>query len=139
MFGFDKLNYNSAAAMYLGGDARQATLRDILDRYIPGKGETSDIPAFSATNKNFTQSTRFLEKADFVRLKNISLSYTLPKPIMKHAGLKVFVSATNMLTFTDYTGIDPEASSSSGDFRQGIDYGSYPNAKTITGGVTLNF
>lgn len=139
MFGFDKLNYNSAAAMYLGGDARQATLRDILDRYIPGKGETSDIPAFSATNKNFTQSTRFLEKADFLRLKNISLSYTLPRPIMNHAGLKVFVSATNMLTFTDYTGIDPEASSSSGDFRQGIDYGSYPNAKTITGGVTLNF
>lgn len=139
MFGFDKLNYNNAAAMYLGGDARQATLRDILDRYIPGKSETSNIPAFSSTNKNFTQSTRFLEKADFLRLKNISLSYTLPKPVLKHVGLKVFVSATNMLTFTDYSGIDPEASSSSGDFRQGIDYGSYPNAKTITGGFTLNF
>ncbi|WP_346318032.1 TonB-dependent receptor [Chitinophaga sp. YIM B06452] len=139
MFGFDKLNYNNAAAMYLGGDARQATLRDILDRYIPGKNETSDIPAFSSTNKNFTQSTRFLEKADFLRLKNVSLSYTLPRPILRHVGLKVFVSATNILTFTDYSGIDPEASSSSGDFRQGIDYGSYPNAKTITGGLTLNF
>ncbi len=139
MFGFDKLNYNNAAAMYLGGDARQATLRDILDRYVPGSHENSDIPAFSTTNKNFTQSTRFLEKADFLRLKNVSLSYTLPKPILRHAGLKVFVSATNLLTFTDYSGIDPEASSSSGDFRQGIDYGSYPNAKTITGGLTLNF
>lgn len=139
MFGFDKLNYNNAAAMYLGGDARQATLRDILDRYVPGKHETSDIPAFSTTNKNFTQSTRFLEKADFLRLKNVSLSYTLPKPILRHVGLKVFVSATNLLTFTNYSGIDPEASSSSGDFRQGIDYGSYPNAKTITGGLTLNF
>ncbi|WP_158618277.1 TonB-dependent receptor [Chitinophaga lutea] len=139
MFGFDKLNYNNAAAMYLGGDAREATLRDILDRYIPGRNETSNIPAFSTTNKNFTQSTRFLEKGDFVRLKNISLSYTLPKSVLKYAGLKVFVSATNILTFTDYSGIDPEASSSSGDFRQGIDYGSYPNAKTITGGLTLNF
>ena len=139
MFGFDKLDYNSAAAMYLGGDAREATLRDILDRYIPGRNETSDIPAFSTTNKNFTQSTRFLEKADFLRLKNISLSYTLPKPILRHAGLKIFVSATNLLTFTNYTGIDPESSSSSGDFRQGIDYGSYPNSKTITGGVSLNF
>ncbi len=139
MFGFDKLNYNNAAAMYLGGDARQATLRDILDRYIPGKNETSNIPAFSSTNKNFTQSTRFLENADFLRLKNISLSYTLPKPVLRHVGLKVFVSATNLLTFTDYSGIDPEASSSSGDFRQGIDYGSYPNAKTITGGFSLNF
>lgn len=139
MFGFDKLNYNSAAAMYHGGDAREATLRDILDRYIPGKNTTSNIPAFSTSNKNFTQSTRFLESADFLRLKNISLSYTLPKPVLKRVGLKVFVSATNLLTFTDYTGIDPESSSSSGDFRQGIDYGSYPNAKTITGGLSLNF
>jgi len=139
MFGFDKLNYNNAAAMYLGGDAREATLKDILDRYIPGKNESSDIPAFSSTNKNFTQSTRFLEKADFLRLKNVSLTYTLPKPVLKHVGLKVFVSATNLLTFTDYSGIDPEASSSAGDFRQGIDYGSYPNAKTVTGGVTLNY
>lgn len=139
MFGFDKLNYNNAAAMYHGGDARESTLRDILDRYIPGVNETSNIPAFSTTNKNFTQSTRFLEKSDFVRLKNISLSYTLPKPVLRHVGLKFFVGATNLLTITDYTGIDPEASSSSGDFRQGIDYGSYPNSKTITGGVTLSF
>ncbi|WP_343702335.1 TonB-dependent receptor [Chitinophaga sp.] len=139
MYGFDKLNYNKAAALYLGGDAREATHRDILDRYVPGKNEQSNIPAFSTTNKNFTQSTRFLEKADFLRLKNISLSYTLPKPVLRHVGLKVFVSATNLLTFTDYSGIDPEASSSSGDFRQGIDYGSYPNTKTITGGLTLNF
>ncbi len=140
LFGFDKLNYNNAAAMYYGGDAREATLVDIKDRYIPGVNETSDIPAFSSTNKNFTQSTRFLEKADFVRLKNLSLAYDIPKSKLKNAvGIKVFVSATNLLTFTGYSGIDPEANSADGDIRQGIDFGSYPNAKTITGGITLSF
>jgi len=140
MFGFDKLNYNKAAAMYYGGDAREATLVEIKDRYIPGVNETSDIPAFSTTNRNFTQSTRFLEKADFLRLKNVSLSYDIPKSSIKNVlGVKVFVSATNLLTFTGYSGIDPEANSDAGDLRQGIDFGSYPNAKTITGGVTLSF
>lgn len=140
LFGFDKLNYNNAAAMYHGGDAREATLVDIKDRYIPGVNETSDIPAFSTTNRNFTQSTRFLEKADFLRLKNISLSYDIPKSkIWNTVGVKVFLGATNLFTITNYSGIDPEASSSAGDIRQGIDYGSYPNTKAITGGVTVSF
>lgn len=140
MFGFDRLNYNKAAAMYYGGDAREATLQQIKDRYIPGVNETSNIPAFSTTNRNFTQSTRFLEKGDFIRLKNINLSYEFPKSAIRNiAAIKVFIGATNLLTITDYSGIDPEANSSAGDFRQGIDYGSYPNAKTITGGFSLSF
>lgn len=140
LFGFDKLNYNKAAAMYYGGDAREATLVDIKDRYIPGVNETSNIPAFSSTNRNFTQSTRFLEKADFLRLKNVSLSYDIPKSMLKNtAGIKLFISATNLFTITGYSGIDPEANSAAGDIRQGIDYGSYPNAKTITGALTLSF
>ncbi|QJB38366.1 TonB-dependent receptor [Chitinophaga oryzae] len=140
LFGFDRLNYNKAAAMYLGADAREATAVDIKDRYIPGVNETSDIPAFSSTNKNITQSTRFLEKGDFLRLKNISLSYDFPKSRLKNiVGIKLFVSATNLLTWTNYSGIDPESNSSAGDIRQGIDYGTYPNAKTITGGATLSF
>lgn len=140
LFGFDKLNYNKAAAMYHGGDAREATHVDILNRYIPGVNETSDIPAFSSTNRNFTQSSRFLEKADFLRLKNVSLSYDIPKTKLKNTvGIKLFVSATNLFTLTGYSGIDPEANSSAGDVRQGIDFGSYPNAKTYTGGITLSF
>ncbi len=140
MFGFDRLNYNKAAAMYYGADAREATYVDIKNRYIPGVNETSDIPAFSSTNKNFTQSTRFLEKGDFLRLKNISLAYDITKSKLKNTvGIKLFVSATNLLTWTNYSGIDPESNSSSGDIRQGIDYGTYPNVKTITGGATLSF
>ncbi len=140
LFGFDRLNYNSAAAMYYGGDAREATLADIRNRYIPGVNETSNIPAFSTTNRNFTQSSRFLEKGDFLRLKNISLAYNIPKSVLKNTvGVKVFVSVTNLLTFTSYTGLDPESNSSASDIRQGIDFGTYPNTRTITGGITLSF
>ncbi len=89
----------------------------------------------------FTQSSRFLEKADFVRLKNVSLSYDIPKAKLKNTvGMKLFVSATNLFTITGYSGIDPEANSSvKRAIRQGIDFGSYPNAKTYTGGITLSF
>lgn len=148
MFGIDKLNYTRAAALTGGADARQPILDDILDRYIPGVNETSNIPAFSTTNRNFTQSTRFMEKGDFVRLKNVSLSYDFPKRLVKDFGVRLFVSGTNLLTFTDYKGIDPESASISGsntgqpsgaDTTQGIDYGSYPNAKTYTFGVNLSF
>lgn len=140
LLGFDRLNYNKAVAMYYGADAREATLVDIKDRYIPGVNENSDIPAFSSTNRNFTQSTRFLEKGDFLRLKNVSLGYEIPKSKLKNTvGIKLFISATNLLTWTNYTGIDPESNSSAGDIRQGIDFGTYPNAKTYTGGVTLTF
>lgn len=140
MMGFDKLNYNKAAAMYHGGDAREATYVDIKDRYIPGVNESSDIPAFSSTNRNFTQSTRFLEKADFLRLKNVSLSYDIPRKVFKgKAGLKLFVSATNVWTVTGYSGIDPESNSSAGDIRQGIDFGAYPNVRSFIGGCTLSF
>jgi hypothetical protein len=138
--GFDKLNYNNAATMYLGGDAREATNVNIKNRYIPGVNETSDIPAFSSTNRNYTQSTRFLEKADFLRLKNISLSYSIPKAkLANKVTVRVFASATNLFTITNYSGIDPEVNSSAGDIRQGIDYGAYPNSKTFTTGVTLSF
>lgn len=140
IFGADKLNYTRAAALAGGADSRQPILADIKDRYIPGVNETSDIPAFSTTNRVYTQSTRFMETGDFIRLKNVSLSYDFPKSLVKNFGVRLFLSGTNLLTITDYKGIDPESSSVSGaDTALGIDYGSYPNAKTYTVGLNLTF
>ncbi|GAB3938549.1 TonB-dependent receptor [Larkinella terrae] len=142
VFGFDKLNYTYAAGIVGSTDVRQPTYAAIKDRYIPGVNETSDIPAFSNAKENFlTQTSRFLEKGDFVRLKNISLAYSIPKSVLKNIGtVRVFVSGTNLLTFTKYKGIDPESTSNSvGDVAQNIDHGSYPNAKTITAGLNVTF
>ena len=133
---YDKLNYMYGVSASATADVRQATHSDIKGHYIPGVNETSNIPAFSSTDKNYTQSSRFLEKGDFVRIKNVSLSYDVP---LKAVGLRLFAGATNLYTFTDYKGFDPESSSvaSGNDVDQSIDYGSYPNSKTYNIGVTI--
>lgn len=141
VFGVDKLNYTRAAAMSGSGDARQYILTEIKDRYIPGVNETSDIPAFSSSNVVFTQSSRFVENGNYIRLKNVSLSYRLPESTVKKVGIQLFVSGTNLLTISNYKGIDPESTniSSGTDTAIGIDYGGYPNSRTITGGINLTF
>lgn len=151
LYGMDKLNYSYAYGMLGSTDAKEVIFEDIKNRYIPGVNETSDIPAFSSAPSNsFTQSSRFIESAGFLRLKNLSLSYGLPKTSMRNiAGIRVFASATNLLTFTKYKGIDPEANSNSvsgvgwegygADAQQGIDFGAYPNSKVYTVGLNLSF
>jgi TonB-linked SusC/RagA family outer membrane protein len=141
LLGFDKLNYAYGVTVAPTADVREPTHSDVKDRYIPGVNETSDIPAFSTTNRTFFQSSRFIQKGDFVRLKNISLSYALPKAMVKNVGVRVFLTGTNLLTITKYKGYDPESSSvgSGTDINQGIDYGSYPNAKTYVAGLSIQF
>lgn len=142
MFGFDKMNYIYAMAASAKGDFREPTLAEVKNRYIPGVNETSDIPAFSATNQNFTQTSRFISKGDFVRIKNVSLSYTIPKSSIKNiASVKLFAGVTNLYTFTKYSGLDPESSNtgSGSDVYQSFDYGSYPIPRTFTGGITFTF
>ncbi|MEO9004600.1 MAG: TonB-dependent receptor, partial [Ginsengibacter sp.] len=141
VFGVDKLDYTRAVALSGSGDARQPTLKEILNYYRPGN-ESSDVPAFSKTYQPFTQSSRFIENGAYVRLKNVSLSYDLsPRFIDKKFAVKLFASATNLWTITKYKGPDPEASNvgSGTDTAIGIDYGAYPNSKTYTIGINLNF
>ena len=141
VFGVDKLNYTRAAAMSGSGDARQFILTEIRDYYRPGN-ETSDVPAFTKTYQPFTQSSRFIEDGSFIRLKNVSLSYNVPSGFIKNkANIRVFASATNLLTITKYKGPDPESArvGSGTDTAIGIDYGSYPNAKQYTFGINLGF
>ena len=151
LFGLDKLNYSYAFGMLGSTDAKEVLFNDIKGRYIPGTNETSNIPAFSGANTNsLSQSSRFIEKADFLRLKNLSLSYLVKKSVLHNvASLSIFAGATNLLTFTKYKGIDPESNSNQADgvngsgfvsdTQQGVDQGAYPNNKTYTLGVKLVF
>ncbi len=151
MFGFDKLNYSYAFGMLGSTDAKEVLFSDIKKRYIPGVNENSNIPAFSSASTNaLNQTSRFIEKADFLRLKNLSLSYQLKKSALRNLGaLSFFVSATNLLTWTHYKGIDPESNSNQAegitgngfvaDTQQGLDQGAYPNTKTYTVGLKLAF
>jgi len=114
-----------------------------------GEGSTNEFPRLSwtgATN-NKQPSTRFLENGSYLRLKNVQLGYTVGNQLLqklKLSSVRFFVSAQNVFTVTKYTGIDPEIytnSNSIGDGVKavGIDWGTYPSARTITIGVNANF
>ena len=96
-------------------------------------GQITDIPAADA---NMQFDTHLLEKADFVRLKTLQLSYTLPKSILNATGFindcKVYFVRRNLLTFTDYQGFDPEVDSN-------ISLGNYPNTRQYSFGIQMTF
>ncbi|WP_083925144.1 TonB-dependent receptor [Flexithrix dorotheae] len=140
MGGYDKWNFGYATGVMPNADAREAVHSDVLNRWVAGTNEGSDIPHFSSTTVDEIQSTRFVEKGDFIRLKNISLTYSLPKDVIKGVGAQFLISGTNVWTITDYKGLDPEAYSNNGlGDSSGGDAGSYPNSKSWTFGVNFIF
>lgn len=89
-------------------------------------------------------STRYMEDASYVRLKNVSLGYTIPQKIMGKVGLssaRLYVSGVNLLTFTDYTGWDPEVNTDyrAGNVNQGSDFYAAPQIKSWVFGINLGF
>ncbi len=95
---------------------------------------------------NFRASDFYMDKGSYLRLKNIQLSYSLSKNICQKIsikGLKIYASGTNLFTFTKYKGLDPEIGKKIGEEGNnlflGIDEGTYPQARTYTFGVVLDF
>lgn len=119
-------------------DGKNQTTR-VLDRWqIPG--QQTDVPKAGYTMRN---STYFIEDGSYLRLKNLSLGYDFAGEKLKNIGisrLQPFVSASNLLTITKYTGMDPEVNQwgNSGAV-QGIDWGTYPQSKAFVIGVNLEF
>jgi TonB-dependent starch-binding outer membrane protein SusC len=125
--GVDKYNATRAAT-YIS-----ATNREILNLMQPGNK--------TLTLLGFYQSSYFVEDAGFIRLKQITLSYTLPKKITRFGDLTFSVSADNLITFTKYTGYDPEASiytdNSFSDFA--VDRGAYPIPRSMYFSIKIDF
>lgn len=93
------------------------------------------IPNPKGNSANMSYSSRFVENANYLRLKNVQLGYTLPNNIAHHLGMsrcRVYATVSNLLTFTKYKGYDPEVGS-------GIDYGNYPQSRTYLFGINLSF
>ncbi len=106
-----------------------------------GEGTSTDFPRLtdSDPNGNFSKMSEFyLEKGDYMRLKVVQLGYTLPNRLLNKAGLsriRLYVTAENLLTLTNYSGYDPEVGG--GVF--GIDRGQYPQARAFLGGIQIQF
>lgn len=113
---------------------------DALSRWT-GPGTSNDYPRLTNldTNGNFEKMSNFyLEDGDYLRLKVISLGYSLPSEIVekiKASRLRFYVTGENLLTLTKYTGYDPEI----GGNVFGIDRGYYPQAKTVMLGANVQF
>lgn len=116
---------------------------DPANVYLANPGTT--IPRFATNdnNRNNRMSTRFIEDGSYLRVQNISFSYTLPSNWTRKAKMervKVYVNAQNLYTFTNYSGYDPEIGAFNQDARrQNIDMGRYPSPKVITMGIDVDF
>lgn len=145
--GFDFLAFAQGAAgnmIFQGlrrldvGNANFST--KALSRWT-GEGTSNDYPRLisSDPNGNFTNMSDFyLEKGDYLRMKIMQIGYTLPNKLFGKTGitrLRIYVTAENLFTLTNYTGYDPEV----GGGVYGIDKGQYPQARSFIGGVQLTF
>ena len=112
-----------------------------LDRWTPTHTDTQVKAAYQ--DPAITISDRFIESATYGRLKNLSFGYTLPKALLskiKIDQLRVYVSAQNLITWTKYTGYDPEVSLNGQSLiNKGVDQGVYPNNKSLQAGLSLSF
>lgn len=110
----------------------------IKDHWTP-ENETN-IPSFSGTE--YVNSSRWVEKGDYLRLKNVTLGYRLPQQLLSKMGFnaaRIYVSANNLWTITKYTGYDPEASMGTDATAAGVDRGIYPSAKSFLVGLDITF
>lgn len=129
---------NSDITMMLGNGSTlgRAWNTQILNRWTP-ENRYTDVPALSTVNNSWTSvSTRFLYNASYMRVKNLTLSYTLPKTIVDklHLGnLQVFIQGDNLFTLHHVDGMDPEQSV------DGTTYYRYPAMRTLSGGINVTF
>ena len=141
--GNDVFNYTLLELDLLAGRNNATTAA--LDRWTPENTNTNVPKANGGRTRR--SSSRFVQDGSFVRLKNLALGYSLPKALLDNINirkLRIYVSAQNILTFTDYEGYDPEvnyrtAGDTNGNRNLGLDYASYPNAKSYTVGLNIGF
>ena len=128
------------------GEGNFNNTTELLNRYRseadPGDGFTNRANRKSQGDNGRT-STWHIEDGSYLRLQNVYLGYNLPRALLQKINVtsaKIYFSATNLFTWTNYTGYNPEVSQDSqGSLARGLDYGNYPLPKTYTVGINLSF
>jgi TonB-linked SusC/RagA family outer membrane protein len=140
-YGYDIINSTKISTENMSGYNNQSTA--VLRRWRQ-VGDETDIPrAVIGPNYNSLGSDRFVEDGSFLRLKYVTLRYNFPKIMaqkLKLEDLSLYTTVENLLTFTNYTGQDPEVSYRGSDpFRVGYDTSMSPPVKTLTLGLNVRF
>ena len=119
-----------------GSSTGRAWSTEILNRWTP-ENRYTDVPALKTVSNSWNaNSTRNLFNNSFLRMKNITLSYNFPQPMIKKISLnslQLFVQADNLLTVSKNQGLDPEQDIS------GLTYYRYPAMRSISGGINVSF
>lgn len=127
----------------------------VLDRWT-GPGTSNTVPRAVEGDPNFNSriSDRFVEDGSYLRLKNLTIGYTLPEAVLGNLGngfirkVRLYATSQNLLTFTNYTGYDPEIgvrpdlANQGGQVQtlnSGVDFGQYPQPRTFIGGIQIGF
>lgn len=126
-----------------GGTRNTGYLRSQLDRWQQ-PGDITNVPRMSAANYAANlRPSRLVEDGSYMRLKNLVIGYTLPSNITQKMGMqkfRVYITGQNVLTFTKYSGLDPELTgTASNQLTQGIEFFTFPNPRIFTGGLTVTF
>ncbi len=118
---------------------------NVLNAWTPQNTNTNIPRAISGDpNQNVRPSDRWIEDGSYLRLKNVALGYTLSRSSLMWtkgavSSIRLYVSSQNLLTFTKYSGWDPEVGSKNTTLTNGIDYGQYPAARSFQVGVQASF
>jgi TonB-linked SusC/RagA family outer membrane protein len=139
-YGNDILNANRI--VFEGAESRTALnmFKSMENRWSP-TNQNSVVPVATGYGPNVF-SDRTIEDGSFLRFKTVALGYTLPAAVLKRikiAKVRFYASAQNLVTWTRYSGIDPEVSVRNSALTPGFDWSAYPKARTVTVGLNLTF
>ncbi len=132
--------YNASKIEMVGMYNGNNQITDVLRRWrVPG--QVTDIPKAGELD-NLKASTRWVEDGSYLKIKSITLSYDIVHPKLKKANIQriqPYITLDNMITFTNYSGYDPEVSQYTNAYNMGIDWGTYPHVRSVTFGVNVDF
>lgn len=145
-FDFSMQWFGSWGAKIMNGGKAYAyqslTHKDLIYAWSPQNQNTTVPRNLGAQTESYMpNSDYYMEDGDYIRLRNVTLGYTLPRNVvsnLKISSLRVYVAVQNPLTFTSYTGFDPEIGGN-GLSQRGLDRGNYPVTSQYRGGIQLKF
>lgn len=148
-FSYGNLIYNNTNAFAEGMNTTFGQFASVSNRWTPNN-PTDNIryprAVFGDPNNNRRVSDRFLEDGSYLRLKNISLGYNLPLEVLSKIGVsrfRIYVTSQNLLTFTKYSGFDPEVDTFTtglnANAAPGTDFLTFPQARVVLAGINIGF
>lgn len=146
-YGFDVFNANRSDFAYPRASSLHNRTSDAADAWSIYHSETDvNTPSYNGLpgepGYGFRFDNRYVEDGSYLKLKTISVGYSIPKKMLKTLKLKecrIYASGHNLYTWTQYSGYDPEVSVKSSTLTPNLDYSAYPQSTTIMGGIEVKF